>query len=262
MTEMTNFTRPDTSAAFFIDFLEFLDNHESVKKTRNRSNQALNICAGQKVLDVGCGIGGATIPIAEITGPTGLSAGVDLSSAMIEHAIKRSANRSGIEFRISDACSVPYPDGFFDSARSERLFLYLPDRLAALKEMMRVVKTGGLVCLIDTDIDCTAVYSKNPALIRKMTSVVAASMPNPNSGRELPSLARRAGLKDLKTEVSAVSTPHSFFLRAIAGALTTAADNGVITTAELNECLEEQAALQASGDFFQMWSFVQVTGTV
>jgi ubiquinone/menaquinone biosynthesis C-methylase UbiE len=204
----------------------------------------------------------ATIPIAAITGPTGLAAGVDLSSAMIEHAVKRAANQPGIEFRVSDACALPYPDKFFDLARSERLFLYLPDRLAALKEMMRVVKPGGLVYLVDTDIDSIAISSQNRALTRKVTSVVADSMPNPNSARELPSLARKAGLKDLQIEVAAVSTPYEFFLRAIAGSVTKAAESGVITQSEMKEFLEEQAALHASGDFFQMWSFVRVIGTV
>jgi len=262
MAEMTNFTQADTSPAFFIDFLEFLDNYEPIKAGRNYSIQKLGIAAGQKVLDVGCGIGGATIPIAVITGPTGLAAGVDLSSVMIEYALKRTANQPSIEFRVSDACALPYPEKFFDLARSERLFLYLPDRLAALKEMMRVVKPGGRVYVSDTDIDSTAIYSRNRALTRKMTSLVAASMPNPNSARELPSLARKAGLKDLQIEVSAVSTPYEFFLRAIAGSLIKAAETGVITQEELREFLEEQAALHASGDFFQMWSFVRVTGTV
>jgi ubiquinone/menaquinone biosynthesis C-methylase UbiE len=262
MAEMTNFTQADTSPAFFIDFLEFLDNQESVKTLRAESNRKLNICAGHKVLDVGCGIGGATIPIGEINGPTGLAAGVDLSSAMIEHAMKRAANQPWIKFHIADACSVPYPDDFFDLARSERLFLYLPDRLAALKEMMRVVKPGGRVYVVDTDVDSTAIYSQNPALTRKMTSVVAASMPNPNSARELPALARKAGLKNLVIEVSAISSRYEFFLRSMASSLIKAAEIGVITQEEVRECLEEQAALHASGDFFQMWSFVRVTGTV
>jgi ubiquinone/menaquinone biosynthesis C-methylase UbiE len=262
MAEMTNFTQPDTSPAFFIAFLEFLDNHQPIKTVRNQSNQSLNISAGHKVLDLGCGIGGATLSIAEITGPTGLAAGVDISAAMIEYAALRTANRREIEFRLGDACSVPYADGFFDVVRSERLFLYLPDRPSAIKEMMRVVKTGGRVCLLDTDIDSTGVYSKNPLRMRKMTSLVAASMPNPNSGRELPALAREAGLKDLKTEVYAASTPHEFFLRSMAGSLTKAAEAGTVPRAEVEECLAEQAALHASGDFFQMWFFVHVTGTV
>jgi SAM-dependent methyltransferase len=262
MAEMTNFTQPDTSPAFFIDFLEFLDNYQFIKTLRNQSNKSFNISAGHKVLDLGCGIGGATLSIAEITGPTGLAAGVDLSSAMIEYATRRTANRREIEFRLGDACSVPYPDGFFDVARSERLFLYLPDRLAAINEMMRVVKPGGRVCLLDTDIDCTGVYSKNPARMRKMTSLVAASMPNPNSAGELPALAREAGLKDLKTELHAISTPHEFFLRSMAGSLSKAAEDGIVPRAEVEQCLAEQAALHANGDFFQMWIFVHVTGTV
>ena len=95
------------------------------------------------------------------------------------------------EFRLGDACSVPYPNVFFDVARSERLFF--------IKEMMRVVKPAGRVCLLDTDVDCTGGYSKNPVLMRKMTSLV-------------------------------------------------------------EECLAEQAALQACGDFFQ--PLAHVTGTV
>jgi hypothetical protein len=56
--------------------------------------------------------------------------------------------------------------------------------------------TCFFLCLIDTDLDGTAIYSKKPVLTRKLTSVVAASVPNRNSGRELPALARQARLKE------------------------------------------------------------------
>lgn len=262
MAQISNFTQPDNSPAFFIQFLEFLDKHEDIRRIRTAAEARMNLAAGSKALDVGCGIGGATFPIAEITGPAGLAVGVDISSAMIESAVNRAAKRPGCEFKVADACAVPYPDNFFDAARSERLFLYLPDRLAAIREMKRVVKTGGIVCLMDTDIDSTAIYSKNPHLARKMTSLVAASMPNPNSARELPSLAKQAGLKDIKVETFSASTPHQFFLRAIAASLVTAAENGLALRSEVDEFLSEQAALHATGDFFQMWLFCLVTGTV
>jgi ubiquinone/menaquinone biosynthesis C-methylase UbiE len=262
MTEMTNFTQPDVSPAYFIDFLEFLDNHDDIKRVRAEFNKRMNLVTGQKVLDLGCGIGGATFPIAQETGPTGLVVGIDISSAMIEVANRRAGNRPEFEFRVADACAIPYPDGFFDAARTERLFLYLPDRLAAIHEMKRVVKTGGRLCLIDTDIDSTAIYSTKHALTRKMTSIVAASMPNPNSARELPALAGQAGLKNIKIETFALSTPHEFFLRAVAGSLTKAAENGVVSRSEVDEFLAEQLSLHANGNFFQAWLFVLVSATV
>lgn len=113
----------------------------------------------------------ATFPIADLTGPTRLAAGVDISSVLIAVAQHRAANRPGLEFRIGEACAIPYRNGFFDVARSERVFLYLPDRLAAIREMKRVVKPGGLVCLIDTDVDSTAIYSTKPALTRDVPGV-------------------------------------------------------------------------------------------
>jgi ubiquinone/menaquinone biosynthesis C-methylase UbiE len=262
MSVMGKFTQPDTSPAYFIDFLEFLDNWESIKDFRAQSNGCMNLAAGSKVLDIGCGIGGATFPIADQIGPTGLVAGIDISTAMIDEAKRRAANRPGIEFRVGDACAIPYPDGFFDSARTERVFLYLPNRAAALREMKRVVKPGGHLYLIDTDIDSTAIYFTNLALTRKMTSMVAASMPNPNSARELPALAKKAGLKNIQIKTLALPTPHEFFLRAMPGALLKAADEGSIPRSEVDEFLSEQASLHANGTFLQIWIFVLVIGRV
>jgi hypothetical protein len=118
--------------------------------------------------------------------------------------------------------------------------------------MKRVVKPGGCVCIMDAELDCTAVYSKKPGLTRKMTSLVAATMPNPNSARELPALARKAGLKNVKTETFAIATPHEFFVRVMAGSLMKAAEDGIVPRSEVEKWLEEQTLLHASGDFFQI----------
>jgi ubiquinone/menaquinone biosynthesis C-methylase UbiE len=266
MKEVAKFTQPDVSPDYFIEFLEYLDRFDEVKRIRAEFSKRLDVQPGCKVLDLGCGIGGATIPLAEEVGPQGFVAGVDISHAMIERA-KRNAGaganaRAALEFHVADARSVPYPDDFFDAARSERVFLYLPDRVAVIREMMRVVKPGGRICLADTDMDSTAIYSKNHALTRKMTSLVAATMTNPNSARDLLPLARQAGLKNVKAETFATSTPHEFFLRVMAGALAKAVEDGAASADEVEQFLSEQASLAASGDFFQSWLYVIVSGTV
>jgi ubiquinone/menaquinone biosynthesis C-methylase UbiE len=179
-----------------------------------------------KVLDLGCGVGAATFAMAERVGPAGLAAGVDISPALIDVATRRAQGQSGVEFRIGEVTSVPYPDGFFDAAYCERVFLYLPDRLAAIGELQRVVRPGGQVWLVDTDAEATAIYSSQGELTRKLTSLFASAFPNPNSARELPALAKRAGLRDLKVELFAVSTPYRFLVHAMGGVLAQAAARG------------------------------------
>jgi ubiquinone/menaquinone biosynthesis C-methylase UbiE len=263
MAEISQFAQPDASPAYFVDFLDFLDKQEPIRNLRAEAAKRMQIVAGQKVLDLGCGVGGATFLTGELTGSTGVSAGVDVSTALIDVAKQRAGARPGIEFRTGDACAIPYPDRYFDAARSERVFLYLPDRVGAIQEMKRVVKPGGRVCLIDTDIDSVAIYSTNPARTRKMTSIVAASIPNPNSARELPALAMHTGLKDLQVESFAIRTPHEFLARSMSGALWKAAESGIATTQEeVTGWLGEQAAHQANGNFFHAWLFVMLTGTV
>jgi len=53
MTELTNFTQPDVSPTYFIDFLEFLDNHDEIKRVRAEYNKRMNLVIGDKVLDLG-----------------------------------------------------------------------------------------------------------------------------------------------------------------------------------------------------------------
>jgi ubiquinone/menaquinone biosynthesis C-methylase UbiE len=260
--EVSKFTQPDVAPAYFIDFLDFLDRHHDVKRLRGEIVERMQLAPGSKVLDVGCGIGGATAALADVVGPSGLAAGVDISSALIEVASRRAVNRQGLEYRVGDASAIPYPDAFFDAARSERVFLYLPDRARVIREMMRVVKPTGRLYIVDTDIDATAIYSTKQVLTRKMTSLVAAGMPNPNSARELPALARRAGLRDIKVETFGGSTPYEFLKLAVSGALLKAAEQGLVSRAEVDEWLGEQAALHSSGDFFQAWIFVLVSGSV
>ncbi len=66
MAEIGKFTQPDASPQYFIDFLDFLDRQERIRNLREEAAKRLRLKRGQKVLDLGCGIGGATFPLAEI----------------------------------------------------------------------------------------------------------------------------------------------------------------------------------------------------
>ena len=119
-----------------------------------------------------------------------------------------------------------------------------------------MVRPGGSICLVDTDFDATAIYSSHRKLTRKLTSTVAAAVPNPNSARELPALARLAGLDNVQVELSAVSTPYRFMMHAMGGVLREAVARGEISEAEFDEWRNEQAHLQENGAQFRLKSWL------
>jgi SAM-dependent methyltransferase len=91
------------------------------------------------VLDLGCGTGPLT--------PTLQSAdlelrGVDLDFAMLQGAVRRAGCRPG-QFVLADARALPFPSGAFGAVASLGLFEYLPEPVAVMVEIGRVLRPGG-----------------------------------------------------------------------------------------------------------------------
>lgn len=126
----------------------------------------------------------------------------------------------------------------------------------------RVLKPGGRVFLVDVDFDSMAIYSTHPALTRKIIAAIAGYIPNRNSARDLPALARQAGLRDLSIGAYAITTPYEFLVHGISGALNREVVDGLLSRAELEQWLAEQANLQARGAFFHMWLAVRCSGAL
>jgi ubiquinone/menaquinone biosynthesis C-methylase UbiE len=102
---------------------------------------------GERVLDVACGTGLVTLRMAEAVGATGAVVGTDISGQMVETA-RRTAAERGIahaSFERSDAAELPFPDRSFDAAVCALGLMYVPDPVAALREMRRVLRPGGRV---------------------------------------------------------------------------------------------------------------------
>ena len=101
--------------------------------------------SGETVLDISCGTGLVTIPMAEIIRPDGMVTGVDLSEGMIEEVRSR-ANKQGIGniiFKQMDAEDLDFPDNTFDLVICSLGLMYYPNPEIALSEMFRVLKSGG-----------------------------------------------------------------------------------------------------------------------
>jgi len=92
------------------------------------------------VLDFGCGTG----DIARALAAAGYAmTGCDLSPAMIEAARARSGGPSYVGLDAARLPALPFADGQFDAVMSSSVFEYLPDPVAQLRELRRVLKPGG-----------------------------------------------------------------------------------------------------------------------
>lgn len=100
---------------------------------------------GERVLEIGPGLGYYSLDIAPRLLPAGQLDVLDLRQAMLDELIQR-ASTSGIENIVptqGDAQALPYPDGRFDAAYLVATLGEVPDKDQALQEIRRVLKPGG-----------------------------------------------------------------------------------------------------------------------
>lgn len=99
---------------------------------------------GERVLDVACGTGLIARLAAEQVGAGGSVTGIDIAPEMIDVAkATPSAGGPAIEWQVSDAASLPFPDDSYDVVLCQMGLMFMEDRGAAVTEMRRVLAPGG-----------------------------------------------------------------------------------------------------------------------
>ena len=99
------------------------------------------VAPGMRVLDVGCGPGALTTELVARLSSDAVSA-VDPSETFVAAARDRLA---GVDVRRAPAESLPYPDASFDAALAQLVVHFMTDPAAGIREMSRVVRSGGVV---------------------------------------------------------------------------------------------------------------------
>lgn len=231
------------------------------------SHLRMRIAPGHAVLDVGCGPGTDTLTLAELVGPEGRVEGIDHDAAMVAEADLRAADagRSArVRHRQGDAYALPFADAEFDAARSERLFLHLDDPGRAVAEMVRVVRPGGRVVVMDTDWGTRSVDTPEVELERRIARVLPGTLANGYSGRRLHGLMREAGVQELEIDLVPLCVTDYELWRLLSRmemAFEVALRDGVMTEDEARRLDASFREKDAAGTFFASTTVVMVSGT-
>ena len=97
----------------------------------------------ENVLDVGCGTGHLAVAVLERSAST-IVHGVDLAPVYIEYARSRNPDPR-LDFRVGDACALPFPESTFDRVLSLLVLHFVPRPHEAIAEMRRVARPGAVV---------------------------------------------------------------------------------------------------------------------
>jgi ubiquinone/menaquinone biosynthesis C-methylase UbiE len=182
--------------------------HESVLRAhrwRTAENSAAHLLphlrTGLTVLDVGSGPGTITADLASLVAPGRVVALEHTAEAL---ALTRAEiERRGIEtvdFVVGDVHAMDLDDDSVDVVHAHQVLQHVTDPVAALREMRRVCRPGGLVAVRDSDYGGFVWTPALPELDAWMALYQALARVNggePNAGRFLLSCARRAGFDDV-----------------------------------------------------------------
>ena len=157
---------------------------------------------GMNLLDCGCGPGTITVGLAEAVAP-GSAVGVDLNAGQVEIASKMVHDRGmkNLRFEAASVYQLPFPDHSFEAVFSHALFEHLGEPQAALQEIRRVLRPGGIVGLSSPDWSGNLIAPRDPEVERAIEIFKAIQQRNggnPYVGRELGRLLEEAGFSRIK----------------------------------------------------------------
>ena len=222
--------------------------------------------AGEQILEVGCGSGVLCRQIAPSVNPRGKITGVDISPEFLRIAqdyVISSDLSNSIQWGAGQAEVLPFRDASFDAVFAARLFLHLFDPQAVLNELVRVVRPGGRVVVMDWDFDTVALDHSDRELTRRLLHWRCDHYGGNNwSGRQLWGRMASTELVNVKATpiVSIARHEHDSLTFSLFKAARVARDGGAISPNEYDTWVGELKSSLATGSFFASIVYFIVIG--
>jgi len=160
------------------------------RELREAAVDRLDLAPGNRVLDLACGTGPNVPLLVDRLGTDGRVLGIDHSRGMVAAAGERAREGEYPSVRVArgDAGALPLPDDAMDAALCTLSLSAIPDHLAAIQELRRVVWPGGRVVVLDAQ-----PYQSGPMrLFNPLVNRVSAFATNWYPDRHLPTDLRAA----------------------------------------------------------------------
>ncbi|NIK80241.1 ubiquinone/menaquinone biosynthesis C-methylase UbiE [Paenibacillus castaneae] len=167
-----------------------------------RSLQWFGLQDGMMVLDAGCGPGFVTEKLMESLPNSEITA-LDIDEQLINQAKSRlePLSEARLHFVQASIYNTGFQDEVFDFVIVRLLFLHLHHPLEAAKELMRILKPGGKLVIIDIDDGLFGVIHPDmddlPSILQKIARSQHAKGGNRYIGRSLPRLLTEAGYRNV-----------------------------------------------------------------
>ena len=178
-----------------------------VSALRTAQIDLLGPIEGAAVLDIGCGPGIYARDLA-LRGArvTALDSAPAMLAAVVEESHAAGVTVDCVE---GDVSAIPSPDASFDAAVLVQVIEYVPDAVAALQEIRRVLKPGGRLLISDTDWETASWGVGDRALSDQIKRAWCATKPHADAGRQIPDwlVAAGFGIVAWEPRVLAVSDP-------------------------------------------------------
>ena len=122
----------------------------SMREIKHRAFELLDLKQGDRVVELGCGLGYDAESFGEAVGDRGIVKAIDSSALMINECSKRTTHKN-VEYLHADANNLPFPDNHFDVCRADRLLVSQKNIPRIFSEAKRVLKPKGRLCITALD---------------------------------------------------------------------------------------------------------------
>ena len=196
----------------FVAYLNKSNSFEALQMNKFQLINRLGARKGDRILDIGCGVGHDSRTLAQWVGPTGYVIGVDRSKTMIR-AARRAVRHLNLplDFRLGDIHRLDFEDSTFDACLASKVFLHIEHPRKAVSEIVRVLKPGACLAALEPDFDTLAIRARDRTAARQLTIALQQSVRHGGIGHRLPVLFKQAGLTNITVELS-TCTMSDYFL--------------------------------------------------